>query len=174
MTTFQTCLHHQKLTLACNYFVNALNKPNLKNSEQAISITAAYIEFKTIKREQQLCTNMRKWNPFAGMSESKSCKLHLTICALEGLSFEEIKGKDNYGMQVQIKWRMPKQSYLSRRTGAVNHTSKQCLNSDGCVKWNERFEPNCKLKLKDYNSTKHWKIKLELQVSKIMFGNMIR
>lgn len=101
---------------------------------------------------------MKKWNLCTGsISETKSAsKLHLTICELEGFSIGEITNKDFY-VKVQIKWRA-KRSHLYGRARDKSNTTRQCIDSDGCVRWNEGFDHNCNFKLKD-----HWKIELEIK-----------
>ncbi|XP_059627164.1 uncharacterized protein LOC132269956 [Cornus florida] len=108
---------------------------------------------------------MRKWNICTARSETRSCKLHLIICDLDGLPMEHIKEEENYTIEVQIEWRVARKSYLSKRAVGRNLTSKQQINSCGCVHWEEGFERNCKLKLKDSKSFRSWIINLEVHGS---------
>lgn len=108
---------------------------------------------------------MKKWNLCTGIgiSETKSAfKLHLTICEIEGFSVGEITNKENFYIKVQINWKA-KKSYLYRRARDKGNTTRQCIDSDGCVRWNEGFEHNCNFKLKDHSS--NWKIELKIKVS---------
>lgn len=108
---------------------------------------------------------MRKWNLCTGLgtSETKSAsKLHLMICEIEGFSIGEIRNKKNFFIKVQIKWKA-KKSYLYSRARDKSNTTRQCIDSDGRVCWNEGFEHNSNFKLKDHSS--NWKIELKIQVS---------
>ncbi|KAK3032026.1 hypothetical protein RJ639_036400 [Escallonia herrerae] len=106
---------------------------------------------------------MRRWNSFAARSETRTCKLHLTICALEGLSTEDVPNKEDCTFRVQIKWRVPRRGYLSKTAVERLQTTKKCIDGNGCVHWNEDFEQHCKSKMKAYKSSKSWKVDLEIQ-----------
>ncbi|KAL8090534.1 hypothetical protein AgCh_039838 [Apium graveolens] len=106
---------------------------------------------------------MKKWNLCTGIgiSETKTAsKLHLTICEIEGFTIGEIRNKKTFYIKVQIKWKA-KKSYLYRRARDKGNTTRQCVDSDGCVRWNEGFEHNCNFKLKDHSS--NWKIELRIK-----------
>ncbi|KAF5959501.1 hypothetical protein HYC85_000710 [Camellia sinensis] len=92
-------------------------------------------------------------------SETWGFKLHLIVCDLEGLS---IPNKENYTIKVQIEWPVPRKKYLSRRTIERNHTSNQCINSNGCICWNEGFNHECKLRMKNSKTFSSQMINLEI------------
>lgn len=95
---------------------------------------------------------------------SKHFKLHLKICELEGLVIDNVPNKDNYKLQVHIKLGFPRRGYVPRIAIQKNLTSKQCINPDGRVCWDEGFEQRCNLDMKNMNP-KSWKINLEIHVS---------
>ena len=94
-------------------------------------------------------------------SDTKHFKLHLKICELEGLVINDIPNKDNYKMQVHIKLGVARRGYVPRIAVQRNRTSKQNVNADGIVCWNEGFEQRCNLGV----SHGSWKINLQVHVS---------
>ncbi|KAI3748672.1 hypothetical protein L6452_11925 [Arctium lappa] len=98
---------------------------------------------------------------FCATSDTKHFKLHLKICELEGLVIDDIPNKDNYKMKVHIKLGVPRRGYVPRIAIQRNRTSKQNVNADGRVCWNEGFEQRCNLDMKDM-SPGSWKINLEV------------
>ncbi|PSR93037.1 Biotin synthase [Actinidia chinensis var. chinensis] len=110
---------------------------------------------------------MPKWDFSATKSETRNFKLHLMVCDLEGLSPAAIPNKKNYTIKIQVEWAVSKRKYISRRTTERNHTSNQCINSDGCVCWNESFYHECKLKLKNAMSFSSRMINLQVHGSNL-------
>ncbi|WOG88067.1 hypothetical protein DCAR_0207300 [Daucus carota subsp. sativus] len=106
---------------------------------------------------------MKKWNLCTGrgISETRSAsKLHLMICEIEGFPIGDITNKKFY-IKVQIKWKA-KKSYFYGGARDKSNTTRQCVESDGCVRWNEGFEHNCNFRVKDHSSS-DWKIELKIQ-----------
>ncbi|KAK9061218.1 hypothetical protein SSX86_018398 [Deinandra increscens subsp. villosa] len=103
---------------------------------------------------------MRNWM-FCSTSGTKHFKLHLRICELEGLVTDQVPNKDNYYLQVHIKQGIPRKGHVPRIAIKEDHTSKQCINLDGSVSWNEDFEQSCNLDINS-RSPRSWKINLEV------------
>ncbi|KAJ0705005.1 putative NT-type C2 domain-containing protein [Helianthus annuus] len=103
---------------------------------------------------------MRNWM-FCSTSGTKHFKLHLTICELEGLLIDHVPNKDNYNLQVHVKLEIPKKGHIPRIAIQKDYTSKQRINPDGRVSWNEDFEQSCSLDVNS-RSPRSWKIELEV------------
>ncbi|KAL4576391.1 hypothetical protein LXL04_012484 [Taraxacum kok-saghyz] len=104
---------------------------------------------------------MRNWM-LCSISDAKQFKLRIKICELEGLVMDDIPNKDIYKVQVYINLGLPKRGYVPRFTTQKNHTSKQHVGPDGCVRWNEGFEHRCNSDSMKDSNLKSWKIDLEL------------
>ncbi|KAI3721328.1 hypothetical protein L2E82_32337 [Cichorium intybus] len=103
---------------------------------------------------------MRNWM-LCSVSDAKHLKMQFKICELEGLVIDEIPNKDKYKVQVHMNLGVPKRGYVPRIFIQRDHTSKQHVGPDGCVRWNEGFEHRCNLDMKGMN-LKSWKINLEV------------
>ncbi|OVA09932.1 EEIG1/EHBP1 N-terminal domain [Macleaya cordata] len=106
---------------------------------------------------------MNKWKFWSAHATTRSFKLHLVIHDLKCLPTAGLTDISDDNLIVQIQWKGSRRvrGYLPKGVER-NCTSKQSIQPDGSVNWDEGFNHDCKLKLMDSQSFRSWIINLEV------------
>ncbi|KAJ0987697.1 hypothetical protein J5N97_006053 [Dioscorea zingiberensis] len=118
--------------------------------------------------------NMTKSKVWPAPPSVMRMKLNLLIDELEQLPGDMLQSCQNSSFMVQIEWKGKGRNFgFLHKVSTRNFTSRQHIQANGVICWNEAFDYTCKIRKTDSQNYKSWIINLEIQEFNRNLGNRI-